>query len=277
MPAQHRSGDRVGRLTIFAKGNLDVRDTLHSLRVDGVLRWNGVNEVVRARHPSSSVRVRHETHARSDILAASDGTVPAELARRALPLGAYPLDAQFGHAMYAADADAYVLTIQPDIAVQPWRHRREGYAFVAAERASWSDEDRRWFDASFEPMGPLAPHAAMDALGTVVERLRARGDAPILVYNVSSVVPGDSIHCHLGVGETLATRIRRFNVALADFSARTGVSVVDVDAIVARAGADRLKLDAFHLNAEGCRAVAEEVVRILDDHGAFAAREAARC
>ena len=35
----------MDRLTIFAKGNLDVRDTLHALRVGGELRWNGVNEI----------------------------------------------------------------------------------------------------------------------------------------------------------------------------------------------------------------------------------------
>jgi len=50
----------------------------------------------------------------------------------------------------------------------------------------------------------------------------------------------------------------------------------DVDAIVARAGADRLKLDAFHLNAEGCERVAQEVVRILEDLGVLASREAVR-
>ena len=36
------------------------------------------------------------------------------------------------------------------------------------------------------------------------------------------------------------------------------------------AGADRLKLDAFHLNDEGCRLVAAEAVRVLDDLGALA-------
>jgi len=267
----------LDRLTIFAKGNLDVRDTLHALRVGGEVRWNGVNEIVRARHPSAIVRVRHETLARSDMLVAADGVVPAALGGRELPLGPYPLASQYGRTLFDARADAYVLSIQPDIATQLWRHRRDGFLFLANEWGSWSADDRRWLHAEFERAGAIDVDASMRNHEAIVARLREASGAPVLVYNVSSVVPGDTVHSHQGLGETLATRIRRFNVALADLSARTGVSIVDVDAIVARAGADRLKLDAFHLNAEGCERVAQEVVRILEDLGVLASREAARC
>ena len=267
----------MDRLTIFAKGNLDVRDTLHALRVGGELRWNGVNEVVRPRHPSTVVRVRHETLARSDQLVVADGEVPAALAGATIALGPYPLASQYGRTLFDTPADAYVLSIQPDVATQLWRHRRDGFLFLAYEWGAWSEGDRRWLHDEFERTGAIEVDASMRNYATLVERLRAVRDAPILIYNVSSVVPGDSVHSHQGLGETLSTRIRRFNVALADLSERTGVSIVDVDTIVARAGADRLKLDAFHLNAEGCRLVAQEVVRILEDLGALAPHEAARC
>jgi hypothetical protein len=36
-----------------------------------------------------------------------------------------------------------------------------------------------------------------------------------------------------------------------------------------------LKLDALHLTAEGCRLVADEVVRVLEDLGLFQAARAA--
>ena len=38
----------MSRPTIFVKGNLDVRDSLHALRLGKVV-WNGVNEVLRQR------------------------------------------------------------------------------------------------------------------------------------------------------------------------------------------------------------------------------------
>ena len=78
-------------------------------------------------------------------------------------------------------------------------------------------------------------------------------------------------------GEIYSTRIRHFNLGLTELSRRTGISIVDVDLIVARGGADRLKIDALHLTAEGCRLVAEEVVRILEDLGLLTVAEMQPC
>jgi hypothetical protein len=78
----------VNRLTLFAKGNLDLRDSLHSLRLGETLAWNGVNEIVRERHPDWTIRLRHETWARSDALLEAAGVAPDELAARNLSLEA---------------------------------------------------------------------------------------------------------------------------------------------------------------------------------------------
>jgi hypothetical protein len=76
------------------------------------------------------------------------------------------------------------------------------------------------------------------------------------------------------MGEIFSTRIRRFNLGLVELSQQTGISVIDVDTIVARGGADLMKYDAVHLTGEGCRAVAEEVVRVIEDLGCLTAAEA---
>jgi hypothetical protein len=76
----------MARLVLFAKGNLDLRDSLHSLIIGDQLLWNGLNEIVRARFPGTTIRLRHETWTRSDALLASAGDVPLELAER-FPLG----------------------------------------------------------------------------------------------------------------------------------------------------------------------------------------------
>ena len=104
-----------------------------------------------------------------------------------------------------------------------------------------------------------------------------RTEAPILVYNVSSIVPGETVHCLQGLGEIYSTRCRRFNLGLAELSEQTGISIIDVDSIVGRAGADKVKLDAMHLTADGYRLVAEEVVRVLGDHGVMPAMEEPIC
>src|SRR5882757_2995741 len=55
-------------LRIFAKGNVDVRDSLLWSRVGGVLEWNGINEVIRARHPGVLAKIKHETCTRLDLI-----------------------------------------------------------------------------------------------------------------------------------------------------------------------------------------------------------------
>lgn len=255
------------RVNLFLKGNLDVRDSLHSLRLNGTLQWNGANEILRARFPETVVRVHHETWTRSDALLASDGGVPGDLAQRPLPLGAYPPAAQFSQALFETRAEAVVLSIQPDIATNLLRHRHGRYLLQPGDMADYALSDREWLRAHFEPVGALDVVASMANFRDIVERCQSRSDAPILIYNVSSVVPGDRVHCHGGLDDILSTRIKRFNLGLIELSQQTGISIVDVDAIVARHGADRLKIDALHLNAEGCRLVAEEVVTILSDLG----------
>ena len=267
-------GRLVNRLTLFAKGNLDLRDSLHSLRLGGELVWNGINEIVRERYPAWTVRLRHETWAHSDALLEAGGVVPAELAARDMPLEAYPATSQFSAAIFTTDADAIVLSVQPDLMISLKRHRRDGYLFHPAGRLDWSLEDQAWLRSNFDTLGPLDVAQSMGNFTRIVERIRAYTQAPILIYNLSSAVPGEQIHDYRGMEDSLSIRIRQFNLGLIELSQKTGISVIDVDAILARAGADRLKLDAFHLTAEGCRLVAGEVVRVLEDFGLFDGAEA---
>jgi hypothetical protein len=257
----------VRRVNLFLKGNLDVRDSLHSLRLNGKLEWNGVNEIVRAKFPGAVVRVRHETWTRSDALLEAQGKVPEELAHHALPTTAFPAASQFSRATFETEADAIIFSIQPDILTNLIRHKRDGYLLYPGPLADCSPADREWLINTFERLAALDVERSMANLAGIINRCRQRSDLPILFYNASSVVIGDFVHCFSGLDETLSTRIKRFNLGLIDLSRATGVSIVDVDTIVASHGANRLKIDTLHLNAEGCRLVAEEVVRILTDLG----------
>lgn len=267
----------MSRITLFAKGNLDVRDSLHALRLGGTVAWNGVNAVLRERAPGVTARVRHETFVRSDALLAATGRPPAAVAERALDLGAYPAASQFSRALFEAEADAYVLSIQPDLNTVVARHREEGFLFYPNDFGRWPAGEQAWLKSAFTNAGLLTVEDSMANFEAVIAALRARSAAPILIYNVSAVVPGEQVHDHSGLEGLFSTRIRRFNLALAELSQRTGVSIIDVDAVVARGGADRMKLDTVHLTAEGCQAVAEEVVRVLEDLGVVPAAEARAC
>lgn len=255
------------RLRIFAKGNLDLRDSLVAFHAGGVLGWNGINQALAASHPGHRAHVRHETWTRSDALLAATGAVPAGLAARDLPLGAYSPASQFATTLFDGTHDAIILSIQPDLMTVLARHAQEGYLFYPHGYEGWPAADKAWLADGFVAEGVLDADAAMANLAALVARVRLGSAAPILVYTVSASVGGEWIHDHAGLPETLATRIRRFNLGLIELSQATGISIVDVDALVAREGARHMILDPLHLTAQGCRLVAQEVVRVLDDLG----------
>lgn len=255
------------RLTLFAKGNVDVHDSLHSCRIGGQLLWNGINEVLRATKRDVTVRLRHETMTRSDALLNAGGVVPAAVRERTLLLGAYPAESQFSKAIFESSADAFILSLQPDVASGMMRHKVDRYFLYPSESSSWAAEDKLWLKAEFEVLERLSVSESMAKFAAIIGRIRQVSDAAILIYNLSPIIPHETIHCYLGLGEGLSTRIRRFNLALTDLSEQTGVSIIDVDTIVARHGADALKIDAMHLTPAGYKLVAYEVVRVLDDLG----------
>ena len=255
------------RLTIFAKGNLDVRDTLHSLRIGGEVQWNGINTLLRERNSPLTIRIRHEPSIGSKVLADATGEIPEAFADRALPLDPYTPAVQFGRSVFDTAADVFVFSIQPDIQIAPLRHRQEGFLFYPNNFEQWGEADQAWLRRDFSPGRLPDADEAMANLETIVGQLRAVRDVPILIYNVSSAIPGETVHCYEGLDAAFSTRIRRFNLALVELSHRTGISIVDVDRVVATHGASALKLDTTHLTALGCRAVAAEVLRILEDCG----------
>jgi hypothetical protein len=201
--------------------------------------------------------------------------VPAALAGRDLPLGGYPVQSQFATRLFDGGEAVVALSIQPDVMTRLARHKGDGHLFYPAGVDDWDTVDRAWLAEKYAPVPPIEPGQAMTNLEALVARLREAGTKRILVFNLSPIVPWERIHDHRGLPESLSDRIRRFNLALNDLSRRTGVSIVDVDAVLACTGAERLKVDALHLTAEGCGLVAAEVVRILDDLGCFAVDRAA--
>ncbi len=262
-------------LRIFARGNVDVRDSLLWSRVGGELQWNGINEVLRTRHPGVVARVRHETCARLDLLPLPGETLPAppeELARR-LPSGFHPIPRQHLTALFDGPADAVVLSLQSAVTNALVRHRRDGWLLLPDTVERWDAGALRFLREECENAGlaPLEP--TLQRLERLVLAIEERLGAHVLVYNLSPWVPGERIHSWVGAEDSLALRAQRFNVALAELSARLGFSIVDVDRICAAAGTDEVKVDLFHLNARGWRLVAEEVVRILEERGWFDAAE----
>ena len=258
-------------IRIFARGNTDVRDSLLWSRVAGVLEWNGINEVLRARHPGVIAKVRHETCARIDLIPLPGETLPSppeELARR-LPSGAHPIARQHSSALFDAPADAVIFSLQSAVNSSLVRHRRDGWLLLPDDFDTWDAASRAWLASECENAGPAPIEPTLQRLEQLIGAVQERLGAPVLIYNLSPVIPGERTHCWLGAEDALGLRVRRFNVGLVELSTRQDFSIVDVDRILACAGAERLKIDMVHLKAEALRLVADEVVRILEERGCF--------
>ena len=257
------------RLRIVARGNVDVHDTLIVSRHGDRVVWNGINELLRGR--GIVARVSHETAVRSDVLARLPEPIPAELAAREpmLDLGSFPLATQFATRVYDVPWDAIILSIVQDAMTGLLRHRDERWAFFPGRAERWTPEARQWARSALEPIARLTPDESAVALEAVIVRIRERSRAPILVFNASSYIPGEAVHCLTGLPELESARFMRFNLALAAVARRTDISIIDVDHVLAGAGATRLKVDALHCTAEGHRLIGQEVVRVLEDVGAF--------
>jgi hypothetical protein len=265
-------GTRPARriVRIFAKGNVDVRDSLLWSKVGGVLQWNGINEVLRARHPQVLARVRHETCTRLDLIPLPGEAPilepPAEVARR-LPAKSHPINRQHRTVMFDEPTDVVVLSLQSAATNALVRHKRDRWLLLPDEIDIWDAEPRAWLERECEYAGLADIDAVFDRLRQLIPAIEECIGAQVLVYNLNPLTPGERTHCWIGAEDSLTLRVQRFNLRLAELSAELGFSIVDVDRLVAQAGAERLKVDLFHLRAEGWRLLAEEVVRILEERG----------
>ena len=255
------------RRNLFLKGNLDVCDTLFGQHLTGRTGWNGINQVLRAVSRAVTVRVRHEPSIGFAAHADANAAVPRELSDRATLLGPFTPAVQFSDSAFTWPHEALVMSVQADLCVPLLRHRTLDYLMHPYDLRCWPAAELDWLKANFIPEPAPGAERSMEDLAHVIDRYRRLSEAPILVFNMSSVVPGETIHSYQCAADATSQRIRRFNCALVDASAELGFSIVDVDRIIAEHGARHLKFDPIHFNAEGCRLVCEDVGRSLDDYG----------
>lgn len=249
---------------VFVKGNGDVHA---SLVAEGRLR-----EAVRRAHEPLDVEVLHQPSSRFDLILQQldrSGVPPA-----VAELGDAFVAAQWSGALFESRPDVVVLSLEPDLAHEVFRHRSEGWLLappLGFER-SWPAAKRRWLEERFEPLGRAGVEASMTSLLRLVAEIKARLEAHVVVFNASTVDPDDRTSNFRGVAETTPLRIHAFDRALMEVSVLEGISIVDVDRRIGELGAGRHVEGALRYSAEAQRALAEELARVLADIGFFEAR-----
>jgi hypothetical protein len=95
--------------------------------------------------------------------------------------------------------------------------------------------------------------------------------AHVIVYNCSPLDPDDQRHNYHGVADTLSVAIHRLNLALMYASMEEGISILDVERLVAEVGASQV-LGALRYADEAQRSIGQEFLRIVEDIGFFEER-----
>jgi len=229
--------------------------------------WNGLNQILQEENYDFRVQVKHETCSRTDALLASTGSPPPSLLSKDLPLEAFSCNYQFSDAIFSTSADAYILSIQPDVATSLIEHSKEKYRLYPHNQDRWSEQNQHWFKSEFDPCPPLTAIESMDNFRKIIFKIRQRSAAPILIYNLCSAMLGDTMASHQGFEDCLSTRILRFNLALIELSIELGIYIVDVNRLLSRCGSDLQKIDTWHVNAKGQKIIAKEVAKILSECG----------
>ena len=107
-------------------------------------------------------------------------------------------------------------------------------------------------------------------LVAVIEIIKSRLGAHILVAGASTVDPADETFNYQGLAEEpVSLRAHRLDLLLVGVSHDEGISIIDVDRLVAEIGAATAVTAAMEYSAAGCEAIAAEIVRILEDYGFF--------
>lgn len=121
--------------------------------------------------------------------------------------------------------------------------------------------------ASDDPAAEIVNQVRVD-LVSCIELIKEQSNARILVANLSTLDPDDPVYNYRGLArEPFGLIAHRLNLMLLGVSHDEGVSVVDVDRKIAEAGGDEAVTSAARYSELGCRGIASEIARIIEDYG----------
>lgn len=149
-----------------------------------------------------------------------------------------------GTSLLSKEVDVVILSVQPDVVAGP----------------------------SDPGTGRLDTVSIIEDLGAVVRWLKERG-ATVLIFNACTVDPGDEVTSYHGRdGDTLSVRAHRMDLLSLEASVEEGISIIDVDRILAEMGAAPRLNGPLDYDAIACEGIRDEVLRVLEDYGFFEER-----
>lgn len=248
-------------LRVFAQGERDIGPIL----TDGYLQ-----RAVTTRHPSTTIEPVVGASGRIDqmVQRLAGGGVPDEL--REMGFDRQFLDSQFSTPAADQDVDVVILSAASDLLATHWVHRDRGWILnpPADWRSAWPAELRIGFEEAFEESALLSAEEYFAGVRDVVLKIRDASGAHVVLFGASTI--GEPmITTYAGHPDDHRLRAHRVNAAQIRLSMVLGVSVVDVDRVIANVGAEGEVAGPLDYNARAVNAICSEIDYVLDDIGFF--------
>lgn len=264
-------GQAITRLLI--KGNDELTDALLSKADGGSQLDSGVKETIAEDlNGRFSLTVTHEPAARIELLhqQLQGASFPESLGEQGLG----ELEAQFNSQIFTADADILALSIQPDLVMSLWRHQEDGTLVSPPQNwdASWSQEQVTWFTETYSPLAAVSGDEYKDSLIQLVQALKDKTSAHIVVFGSCSFDPNPEDHNYSKREESLTMQTHRLNLAMLEVSFAEGITFIDVDRILAEIGCAHNVNSRFSYSTKAYEAIRDEFVRVITDVGFFEER-----
>ncbi|MCT7989006.1 class I SAM-dependent methyltransferase [Laspinema olomoucense] len=106
----------------------------------------------------------------------------------------------------------------------------------------------------------------------IVRLIKEQMGAYIIFFNCCSLDPEERMHNYHNLTDSLSLRIQKLNLALIKLSMLEGISIIDVDYILAELGGDHHVLQALDYSPAAWEAISLEFLRVIEDVGFFELR-----
>ena len=168
-------------------------------------------------------------------------------------------------------SDVVVFSLEPEITRPVWIHKKTGFQVSPHPdwEQKWSFDQKQSFSEHYEPQGLVPVERFRQGFARLAADIKERLAAHIIVFNCFTFDPDDRTRSYFGVQGTPALRALKFNLALIDISTEQGISIVDVDRVLAELGGASHVTKVFRYSPQACELIRDEFFRVLQDIGFF--------
>jgi len=260
MTAEPRTGGKP-MITVAGQAESDLLD---------VLSGNALTEAAERLGAKTRIATAIGSRGRTDHLIQRLAGNPAPRAVLDLGLSADLVVDQFSTPLGDPDLDVVILSAGSDLSATHWIGGPEGSIVRGPDNSSgpWSRESIVALERSFDEASLLSAEQYFEVTRQAISMIKETSGAHVLLLGPSTL--GEArVGTYAGIDDDHRLRAHRVNAAQIRLSMTFGVSVIDVDRVVANLGQGGQVSSPLNYSQSIVTGICDEVVYVLKDIGFF--------